>query len=269
MHLSFAVLLPILLFGVVLMILPVNKKLSWKILILFLIAAGIFLTLGLIYIFFLPLCTKFFPIQLALYKPVGEFGHGLILTAMGRNAAWSPGLRDLFVDLKTHGAIFIPGVHSKNIILDFIFDIPRILAVFLFLWFVIKAFQKRSKDRELSAWILTFAGTAIFEFFILLCTGFSNTRQYALVSLSVAGPLLVAIFVILFREKVVSKIHVIIFFLCILFYTVFGIEGIVDITTYKGAPFTKIYKNCDVLRPKLAGPFFSIDNSIDPDCVLE
>lgn len=266
MHLSSAVLFPILLFGVLLMIIHVNKKLSRKILILFFIFGGIFLTLGLTYIIFLPLCIKFFPLQVALYKPVGEFGRGLILTAVGKNSAWSPGLRDLLVDFKTHGAIFIPGVHSKNMILDSIFDIPRILAVFLFLWFAIKAFHNRSKDRELFAWILTFASTAIFDFFVLLCTGFSNTRQYALVSLTVAGPLLVAILVILFREKVVSKIHVIIFFSCILFYAVFGIEGIVDITTYKGAPFTKIYQNCDVLRPKYAGPFFSTDNSIDPGC---
>ena len=257
MHLAFAVVIPALLIGMVFIAISNKKRLKYLNLVVYNFLIGIFLILGLAYLVLLPICLKYCPDQVAYLRPF-ENGvpNGLLITVLtGKIQTWLPSPENFFTHLKTYGALLIPGVHSKNTILEIIFNIPRLLVVLLFSWFAIKAFKHRRENRDLFSWIVIFTGAFVSEFFFILFSGLLRCRQYASISLSVLGPLFMAIFILFLKER--KKFLILIFLCCLMFYSIFGIEGIVAITTYDNRPILAANSKCGFHIPKLVHlPFF-------------
>lgn len=261
MHLAFVGLVPVLLFGVVLILNRNRINLLSSIRASLFCLAGFLLVIGFAYAIFLPLCTKFFPGQVEYFK-ISDSGlsQSLLFTILtGNSVKWLPTLSNLFVSFKTLGALFIPGVHSNNIILDKIFDLPRVFSFILLAYFSIEVILNKKKYWKLSFWIFAFIISLVCELALILFSDFSQCRQYAVISLSVLGPMFVAGMTIAFGNKK-SCFFTVIFLCVIIFYSIFGVEGIVDITRRDNRPFMKLYSHCDVHTPKFATlPFVNRD----------
>lgn len=267
MHIVFILVIPALLFGIFFIMSRIKRQLSQKIYYFILCTAGIFMILGLAYIIFLPWCLKFIPEQVHYVQPQEGLSQVLFnIIISGKSAAWLPSLNNFFLDLKTHGALFIPGVHSKNIYLDIIFNLPRLLAFPLLFWFIIKALRNWKNNIELSSWIIVFLVASFFEFVFILFSNFSHCRAYVSISLSVLGPLFLAILILAFKNQTRYRIPLIVFSSIIVFHSIFGIEGIIDITTHDNRPFAKLYNKCEVHKPKFLEFPSSVHSSLYPDC---
>jgi MFS family permease len=270
MHMAFSLVIPVLLMGVFFIFWRNGKSLlkSWSF--VFSCSVGILLVLGLGYAVLLPLCLKCIPEQTSCYEPLEVSGYGLPLTILtGKVSSWFPGIKDLFTDFKTHGALFIPGVHSENVCLDIALGFPRILAFILLGWFAFKALLSWKKNTALANWIIIFSMGVIFEFIFILFAGLSICRNYIYVILSVIGPLFVAMLILAFNNSVRYKFTLFLFTIIIIFYSIFGVEGVVDITTHDNRPFKELYKQCDVHTPKYLKFPLSLRASLYPECYYD
>jgi len=264
MHLAFVGVIPALLFAIVLVLSRNKINLSSRVRVSLFCLAGFLLVIGFAYVIFLPLCTKFFPGQVEYFK-ISDSGlsQSLLFTILsGNNVKWLPNLSNLFISFKTLGALFISGVHSNNIILDKIFDLPRVFSFILLAYFTIKVILNKEKYWKLSSWVFAFIISLVCELALILFSDFSQCRQYVVISLSVLGPMFVAGMIIAFGNK--KSCFPVVIFLCIMiFHLISGVEGIIDITSHDNRPFMKLYSHCDVHIPKFATlPFVNRDNNL-------
>lgn len=270
MHMAFVLVIPVLLLGIFLIFWSNKRKFFQGLRFIFICSSGIFLTLGLGYIVLLPLCLKFIPEQVAYYKPLAMSGYGLPLTIItGGASAWLPGLRDLMITLKTHGALFIPGVHSDNMYLDIILDFPRFFAFILLFGLLIGVLKNWKKNVELSNWIMIFSLAVIFEFTFILFAGLSICRNYVYIILSVLGPLFVAMLILATNGVRRYRVFIFLFAFIMMFYSIFGIEGILEITTHDNRPFMKVYKDCAVHTPRYLQLPSSPHTPLYPKCCYD
>lgn len=265
-HLAFFVVFPGLLCGLLLTAIT-KRNILGAIKPILLYCFGVFISLAIPYLF-LPLIVRLFPNQVASIW--GQEQGILFSVRTGHLPKLLPSLKDFITCFKTHIALFIPGVHSKNFILDSIFKIPRIFAFFMFLYFVSAAWHKRRVNFPVFLWGITALFTIIFEFFFVLFAGYPQCRQYVVVSLSVFGPFILSVFILNYDKTRYVNILISIFTAALLFYSVFGIEGVVQITTHDNRPMLKLYRHCDVHVPKSVQLPWLVDKSMqDPLCHWE
>jgi len=271
MHLSFLVFFPGLLCGLVFLMLKQRgdgDKCTGNITktILF-YCFGVFSLLITLYLF-LPLISKAYPNQVT-YTVAQE--KGVLFSLLTKQLPkWWPSFKEFVVCSKTFMALFFPGVHSENIILNFIFGIPRIFAFLVFIYLMNKAWKNRKSNVIVFYWGVITLITGIFYFFFLLFSGIQQCRQYAVVSLSVFGPFFLSVFILSYDKNRYIKILINLFTVFLIFYSIFGIEGIVQIITHDNRPMLKLYSHCEVHVPKSVQFPWLVDRSAqDPLCHWE
>jgi hypothetical protein len=228
---------------------------------------GVFISLVIPYLF-LPLVARFFPNQVAY---TGAQEQGILFSILtGQLPKWLPSFKDFITCLKTHIALFIPGVHSKNFILNSIFQVPRVLAFFMFVYFVSVAWRNRRANFPIFLWGLTTLIIILFEFLFILFSGISQCRQYVVISLSVFGPFFLSVFILSYNKRRYVRVLISIFTASLLFYSVFGIEGVVQIITHDNRQMLKLYRHCDIHTPKSVQLPWLVDRSAqNPLCHVE
>lgn len=262
MHMVYLTLVPGLIFGIVLGLYA--KKQSLRQILGFLLSyiLGLALVLGAEFII-LSFIIRSFPHL--VYLPGYQYYNSLSILA-GRVPAWFPSPGDFITGIKTFGALFIPGVHSQNRLLDLLFNIPRIMAVILFVWIFLSGWRNKKYNKEIFFWVIPLLLSIAGLFFAMVFTRLSFCRQYACIGYAALGPLFMILAISVRRKR---EILISVLSLALLFYMVFGIEGLVKIVNHDSRPMRKLYRKCDVHRPKFVQFPWKVDKrSLDPGCRL-
>ena len=187
---------------------------------------------------------------------------------VGKAPQWLPSVSDLIINVKTFIALFVPGVHSGNRILDLALNIPRVVAFLIFCWMFCKAWKKRNESPSISVWIIPMGLSILTLFLVLFSINWSQCRQYAYVGLAAFGPLFLAVGISALRKGAsLFRVPIVIISAVFVFHMIFGIEGLIEIVTHDSRPFRKVYEKCDIHRPKpIQFPWNVDEGSLHPDC---
>ena len=146
-HLVFAIVIPGFALGIITGLHRLKKSFKDIKMACFIYLSGVLTTLAAGYGFFL-----------ILFKTAPQYAanveSNLINNLKGVKGLWMPNLPEFLKAMKTFGALFIPGFHSENQILDLIYDLPRLAAILAAAWLLINAWKSRRNKPEVSSWIM-------------------------------------------------------------------------------------------------------------------
>jgi hypothetical protein len=243
-HLIFAVLITGFILGIITGLRQLKKSIKDIMGCCFYYCIGFLTSVGIGYgIFFLFL--KKMPQQ------VTNVESNLLDTLTASKAPWSPNMAGFFQALKNFGALFIPGVHHNNHVLDLFFDLPRLAAVLMMGWLFINALKARRKNPAVSSWVIPMLVSVSTLFFTMLFTNYWHSRQYATIGLAAFGPLFLALGILTLGNKsFLARPSFLVVTISFLFYMIFGIEGLMDISSHDSSTLRKRVEKCDIFTPK-------------------
>lgn len=262
LHLVFLTIVPGLIFGIIINLRKLKHSLRIILLCCTSCVFGLLAVLGVGYTSFFLLIIKAMPEQ----SPGVE--SRMLDTLVASKERWVPNFPDFFTGLKTFGALFIPGFHSSNSMLDLIYDLPRVLAILIIGWLLINAWKTIKNKPEVPSWLIPMLLSILTLFFTLLFTNFWFSRQYATIGLAAFGPLFLALGILTIGNKsFLSRFSFIIISGAFLFYMIFGIEGVIEITLHDSSRLRKHVEKCDILKPKSVHfPWNTDGSSLNPEC---
>lgn len=186
----------------------------------------------------------------------------------GKIPDWFPTVDNLIQNIKTFGAVFIPGVHSPVLWMDIILDIPRVSAVFLIVALIVQSWRKRASRPEVAVWLFPSIVGVFILFTVMLFTSFYFCRQYAVVSLAAFGPLFLLLGIVPFSDKPKRiPLPMMIIIGAFIFHMIWGIEGYLVIRDHDSRAIRELHGKCDIHRPKpVQFPWAVGEASVQPGC---
>lgn len=260
-HLVFAIVISGFALGIITGLRQLKKPFKNIRLACFVYLSGIATTLAIGYGFFM-----------LLFKTAPQYAanveSNLVNNLKGVKELWMPNLPEFLKAMKTFGALFIPGFHSSNQILDLIYELPRVISVLVAGWLLINALRTAKSKPGISSWIIPMLLSILTLFFTMLFLNYWFSRQYAMISLAAFGPLYLALGILTLGGKsFLSRFSLIIISGVFLFYMVFGIEGIADVSSHNSGGLRKHIEKCDIFRPKpVQFPWNPDKSSMSPEC---
>ena len=246
-HLIFLTLLPGFALGIIFRLRKIKQGLRQALGSLSFYCLGILSVLLFAYTFII-LLARTFP-DLVAFNPIIA---GIGVRILGPNQmSWLFEFPVLVKNAQVFGALFIPGVHSANRILDILFNIPRLVVLAPFCWFAYRAWKKRKEDLAIFSWIIPMCLSLLTLFVVLVIKGHWACRQYVAISLAGFGPLIMALGICALRKKEgLFRLPMAIIAAVFTFHMLFGVEGLVELLTHDSRPFRKLYRECGLHRPK-------------------